>query len=108
MKKPVMQYFPMLYPKPNLVEEPQPKVNLDTSLVTVPMENTSEAIRVDDQESKTETQTQNICESILSNNSSKIESEVVSHMEEPEVKIYLDNILATINKIEATTIFQQE
>ena len=74
------------------MENAQSKVISDNIQDTIPMSKKSGTIKVDDQQSKKETPNQNS----------------VSHMEEPEVQNYLNSIVATINKLEAKQILQQE
>ena len=85
---------------------PRVKVNSDIIWFTIPTVETSETIIVDEQESKIKTQTENIGDSILSNNLSKVESNVVSHMDKPKVKINLDSNLVTVSTIETAKAIQ--
>ena len=93
------------------MDEPEVKINSDNILDTVPTIEISKAIKSDEPESKIETQTQNNCESILSNDISKVESDLVSHMDEPEVEINSDNEIEKLTVeyfIQTCNISQQD
>merc|ERR1712106_303989 len=90
------------------MDEPEIKINSDNILDTEQILETSHAIEVEAPESKIETQNENICESILSNNVSNVESKIVSYMDEPEIEINSVNILDTVTTIETSKVIEVE